>query len=74
MSITEVPAWKKLAAHVPEVRKTHLRELLKDAARSKAMIAEHDGIILDFSRQNATSMTMNLLIELAKEANVPGKL
>ena len=74
MSITEVPAWKKLAAHVPEVRKTHLRELLKDAARSKSMIAEHDGIILDFSRQNATAMTMNLLIELAKEANVPGKI
>ncbi len=71
--ISDTAAWKNLTAHVAEIRSTHLRDLLQDERRCAAMVAEHDGIVLDFSRQNATAKTMELLIELAREADVVGR-
>ena len=56
--ISDTPAWKALSTHVTEIRRTHLRELLKDGARAGAMRAEADGVVLDFSRQNATPCTL----------------
>jgi glucose-6-phosphate isomerase len=72
--ISATPAWSALAAHVAEIRGTHLRDLLQDGARAAAMVAEHDGVVLDFSRQNATAKTLGLLLDLARAADVPGKL
>lgn len=37
-----------------------LRELLKDDARTEAMVVEADGVYLDFSRQNATPDTIKV--------------
>ncbi len=74
MSIASSSAWKALAGHVPAIKATHLRDLLKDAKRSAAMIVEHDGVVLDYSRQNASGETMKLLFALAKEANLAGRL
>ena len=38
------------------------------------MVAQHDGIVLDFSRQRATAATLPLLLALAAKADLPGKL
>ena len=38
------------------------------------MKAEYDGIFLDYSRQCATSKTMNLLMKLARSADLEMKL
>ncbi len=73
-AIADTPAWKVLRGHAREIERTHLRDLLEDASRCAAMTAGHDGIFLDFSRQNATSETVRLLLDLANAAGVPDKL
>jgi len=72
--ISDTPAWKALSTHVTEIRRTHLRELLKDGARAGAMRAEADGVVLDFSRQNATPRTLQLLLDLAVQAKLKERL
>ncbi len=74
MSIAATPAWKALSAHAEEVRKHHLRDLLPDAKRATALTAEFDGIVLDQARQNATTKTRGLLIDLAKAAGLKERL
>lgn len=72
--IADTEEWKALTAHCEEVKKTHLRDLLRDDARTDAMIREYNGIYFDFSRQNATQDTLKLLLDLAKRAKVPEKI
>ncbi|MBI4881793.1 MAG: glucose-6-phosphate isomerase [Planctomycetes bacterium] len=74
MSIARSEAWKKLAAHARVMRKRHLRDLLPDAARARAMCAEHDGVFLDYSRQLATPETLRLLVALARSARLAEKI
>lgn len=71
MSIFETSAWKALVDHAAEVRGHHLRELTKDAGRAEAMRCEHDGVVLDYSRQLATPETVTKLVALAEAAGVP---
>lgn len=74
MPIAATAAWNDLVNHAATIKDTHLRDLLQDAKRCAAMTAEHDGVLLDFSRQNATEGTVKLLLELAKEAKLADKL
>ncbi|CAI7903912.1 unnamed protein product, partial [Closterium sp. NIES-54] len=53
-------------AHKEAIDQTHLRDLLKDEARCAAMIKEYDGILVDFSRQRATTETLPKLLALAE--------
>ncbi len=73
-AIADTPAWNALRGHAREVERTHLRDLLANPTRCAAMTAEHDGIFLDFSRQNATAETLELLLDLANAAGVADKL
>jgi glucose-6-phosphate isomerase len=72
--ISDSPAWKNLAAHVADIRHIHLRELMTDGARCAAFRAEHSGIALDYSRQQATARTLDLLLELAHAAQLPARI
>ncbi|CAI5724104.1 unnamed protein product [Peronospora destructor] len=72
--INDTLAWKALTEHAIEIKATHLRELLTDDTRNAAMRTEQEGIYLDFSRQNATTKTLDLLVELAEAAELPKKL
>ncbi|OQS03226.1 glucose-6-phosphate isomerase [Thraustotheca clavata] len=72
--ISETNEWKRLLAHATAVQGTHLRQLLKDEARNAALVAEHNGITLDYSRQNATLETIDLLFDLAEKAQLRQKL
>jgi glucose-6-phosphate isomerase len=74
MPIAATAVWNDLVNHAATIRDTHLRDLLQDAKRCAALTAEHDGVLLDFSRQNATEGTVKLLLELAKEAKLSDKL
>jgi glucose-6-phosphate isomerase len=73
MSIADSSPWKSLEQHAGTVAPLHLRDLLRDEARCRSMTAEGEGILLDFSRQNATAETVKLLLALAREAKVPEK-
>lgn len=74
MTVNRTPAWKALDQHAKTATKSHLRDLLQDRKRVNAMTAEHDGIVLDSSRQNATGDTLKLLLELAKETHLQEKM
>jgi len=74
MSIASTPAWNVLLAHAATIKDTHLRDLLQDPKRSAALTAEHDGVLLDFSRQNATEGTLAMLLDLAKAAKLSERL
>jgi len=77
MSVTpihETAAWLRLKEEAKHIKAdTHLRDLLKDSTRNEALVAQHDGILLDYSRQNVTQHTMELLFNLATTAGVEEK-
>jgi glucose-6-phosphate isomerase len=74
MLISDTPAWKALAAHATEIQGCHLRTLLADEARAAALRWEVDGVLLDASRQNATVKTLDLLVDLAREAGLARRI
>ena len=72
-TLTSSPAWQALTAHTEEIAKTTMRELFaKDPDRFSHMSQEACGIFVDFSKHRATSQTMQLLLALAKQADVEG--
>lgn len=53
--IEQTTAWKALEAHAERVKRVHLRDLLQDASRNAALSVSANGILFDYSRQNATT-------------------
>ncbi|XP_022869658.1 glucose-6-phosphate isomerase, cytosolic isoform X2 [Olea europaea var. sylvestris] len=72
--IYETGAWKDLKAHVEDIEKIHLRDLMSDTVRCKSMIIDFDGVLLDYSRQRANFDTLNKLHNLAKAAHLKEKI
>ncbi|XP_015884682.3 glucose-6-phosphate isomerase, cytosolic 2B [Ziziphus jujuba] len=72
--ICDTEPWKDLKAHVENIKKNHLRDLMDDVVRSQAMMVEYDGILLDYSRQQATLETIGKLFKLAEAANLKQKI
>ncbi|KAH9758682.1 glucose-6-phosphate isomerase [Citrus sinensis] len=72
--ICDTEPWKDLKNHVQEIKKTHLRDLMSDTDRCQSMMVEFDGILLDYSRQNATLKTMDKLYQLAEAAQLNNKI
>lgn len=72
--ISSTAPWKALEAKGAEAKGTHLRDSLQDAERCAVFTAEHEGIFLDYSRQNIDKETFSLLGDLVDAAGVPGKI
>lgn len=73
--INDSAAWKRLQEHAALIKSsTHLRDLLQDEKRNEALRTEQRGVLLDFSRQNATTQTLDLLFDLADAAGLRKKL
>jgi glucose-6-phosphate isomerase len=73
--LTQRPAWKALTAHHKKIQKLHLRELFAaDPKRGKRMTVEAAGLYLDYSKNRITDQTLNLLVQLAKESNLSGRI
>src|SRR5713226_3528689 len=69
------PAWKALEAHHKKVRKLHLRRLFADdPARGERLTASAVGIELDYSKNRITDQTLQLLLQLAKEAGLQERI
>ncbi|KAG5535688.1 hypothetical protein RHGRI_023450 [Rhododendron griersonianum] len=58
-------------AHVDDIKKIHLRELMSDTKRCNSMTVEFDGILLDYLPQCAT---MDKLFKLTEAAGLKGKI
>jgi glucose-6-phosphate isomerase len=66
-SVTALPAWQALAAHVAQVRDVSLRSLFAgDPARGLRFAAEAAGLYLDYSKNRITDETVRLLAGLAE--------
>jgi len=74
-SLTQRPAWKALAAHHKKIQKLPLRKLFaEDAKRGQRFTAEAAGLFLDFSKNCITDQTLKLLLQLAGESGLRGKM
>src|ERR1700751_3129598 len=68
-------AWKALTAHYKAVAKLHLRELFaEDPKRGQRMAIEAVGLFLDYSKNRITNETLSLLLQLAEESGLRGRI
>lgn len=72
--VSECSQWRRLAKHAEYIETQHLRDLLQDEKRCESMYATHDGVYLDYSRQQVTLETMKFLYELAEKQDLKGKI
>jgi glucose-6-phosphate isomerase len=75
MPLTERPAWNTLAAHYDSVARLHLRKLFSDdPRRGERMTVEGAGLYLDYSKNRITDETLSLLVQLADECELRGRI
>jgi glucose-6-phosphate isomerase len=73
--LTQRNAWKALQAHYTKVRELHLRQLFaEDPKRGERMTVEAAGLFLDYSKNRVTDETLKLLIQLAEESGLRGRI
>jgi glucose-6-phosphate isomerase len=73
--LTQRPAWKALAAHHKKISRQHLRQLFAvDAKRGEKFTASAAGLFLDYSKNRVTAETLRLLVRLAKESDLRGRI
>jgi glucose-6-phosphate isomerase len=73
--LTERRAWNALAAHYDGVARMHLRQLFADdPMRGERMTAEGAGLYLDYSKNRITDETLQLLLQLADESALRGRI
>jgi glucose-6-phosphate isomerase len=73
--LTQRPAWKALAAHHKSIQNLHLRKLFADdPRRGKQMAVKAAGLYLDYSKNRITGQTLKLLIQLARESDLSGRI
>ena len=71
----ESTAWKELVGRAQEAKSSwSIAELLKDGARAKELVKGFDGTLLDVTRTKLDVPTLALLVKLAEEADVQGKI
>ncbi len=68
---TETQSWQKLTAHFLEMQATHLRELFaEDPDRFKKFHLQFKDILVDFSKNNINTETLELLLGVAEECEL----
>ncbi len=74
-TLRSTAAWQALTTHHAEMQGLHLREqFAADPSRGETMTAEAAGLFLDYSKNRITPETLPLLIELAKERDLAGRI
>ena len=70
--LTESQPWLELTAHQREIAPLHMRALFKqDAQRFDKFSLRFNDILLDYSKNLITDQTLALLLQLARECEVP---
>jgi glucose-6-phosphate isomerase len=73
--LRETRAWKALEQHHAEIAPRHLRDLFaEDPGRAERMTARGAELLLDHSKHRATEDTLGLLIDLAEDRGLPGRI
>src|SRR5947199_3797585 len=72
---TRRAARKALQAHYRDIRGHHLRQwFADDPTRGERLTAEAAGVYLDYSKNRVTDETLKLLIELAEQSGLRGRI
>src|SRR3954470_11322688 len=73
--LTDRPAYLALKKHFDEIEPLHLRDLFgQDPKRAESFSVEAAGLYLDYSKNRVTGNTMSLLIALANECGLRGRI
>jgi glucose-6-phosphate isomerase len=73
--LTAMKAWKALKTHSKDIAVVHLRDLFAaDPARGEKLAIEAQGLFFDFSKNRVTNETLKLLVELAQESDLQGRI
>jgi glucose-6-phosphate isomerase len=73
--LVQLPAWTALLAHHKQVASLSLRELFaQDPGRGERLAVEAAGIYLDYSKNRVTNETLKLLVQLAQQSGLQGRI
>jgi glucose-6-phosphate isomerase len=68
---TQTPAWQKLEQHFKSMQSVSMKTLFQqDPARAEKMHIQWNDFMVDFSKNRITEETVNLLLQLAEEAQL----
>lgn len=67
-------AWSPLYEQHEHLKKTHLKELLKDDERNKHLLVQHSDMVLDLSHEKIDLKTLNLLVQLTEDIKLREQL
>jgi glucose-6-phosphate isomerase len=71
-ALTKSPAWQALEAHKLNIAQSHMREMFaRDPQRFKRFSLECCGILLDYSKNRINEQTISLLLDLARQEELP---
>ena len=72
-SVRQSRGWQALEQHYAEMEPVLMRDLFQqDSARFDRMSLQACGILLDYSKNRISSKTLELLLQLAREVDLPG--
>src|SRR5919199_1568410 len=72
-TLTASAAWQALAAHQREMANVHMRDLFaQDPQRFQKFSLQFQDVLLDYSKNRITEKTMQLLRDLARQADLKG--
>ena len=75
ISLTNRPAWKALQEHYNQIRSRHLRAMFnEDPKRGERLVVEAAGLYFDYSKHRVTDETIRLLLALADEVGLRGRI
>jgi glucose-6-phosphate isomerase len=74
-ALTTSAGWTALQAHAAAMRDTSLHDLFAaDPDRGRRLAVEAEGLYLDYSKNRITDETVSLLLGLARERGLPGRI
>lgn len=74
-TLTQSDAWGRLQAHYQSMQQVHMRDLFaSDPDRFSKFSLHLDDILFDYSKNRVTEETMRLLLDLARQADLPQRI
>ena len=72
---THLGAWKSLKAHFEKIAPKHLRQFFaEDPQRGERLALDAMGLYFDYSKHRVSDETLALLLKLAEEAGLRGRI
>ncbi|MDJ0880485.1 MAG: glucose-6-phosphate isomerase [Gammaproteobacteria bacterium] len=71
--LTDLPAWQALKEHYAEIKNEHMRDMFEQQpSRFEQFSLKINDILFDYSKNRISQQTMDLLLQLAEQADVSG--